>query len=309
MKKMSNLQNENITTRSRLRPSDRAIAFLLTLIMLVTMMPYKSALANDDGGIAGIGIKNNVLTAQNGLQTDYKITFYKLIETAVPPQEEGGEITYTYSYQAQTLTSEMLLYDTAGNPVYLESDGSMRLNQGQTVNFLSSSPDNSVIKNYLINNQIARIVIQPTLKKSEGQKEIKIYEQYESSNGFSGSDSNIDNTHSPTGDPAKDDQLIAGGADIYKLQYSYDNTNNVFFLVDRDDYYIKSINLTPMVDFDVDVQWRDTNKGRPDNDEVTFTIERTDDTLADPVIYTKYTEADATRETETVDSNNVTYTI
>ena len=58
------MKKENVNsifTRSRLRVSDRIIAFILALALVITMVPYKSVYANDtELQISGIGINNNV---------------------------------------------------------------------------------------------------------------------------------------------------------------------------------------------------------------------------------------------------------
>lgn len=72
-----------IMERNRINLSHRIVAFLLACTMIITMMPYQfiNASANE-----GIGICNNVLTGQTGLQTVYHITLYRTVKTEVPPR-------------------------------------------------------------------------------------------------------------------------------------------------------------------------------------------------------------------------------
>lgn len=286
---------------TKVRLSNRVLAFLLTLAIMVTMMPYKSSVATGDSDTlgTGIGIVNNMMTDSNDIQNTYKVTFYKTTKTAHPPTGGEGETTYTYSYEAFQLTSEFSLVDQEGQTIYLESDGSIRMNKGQVVSFTDGN--NSALENFLIANEITRIVID--FQAQEGGA--KAFEQYDSTTGFSGADNaDIDGLPSTTGDPAKEASIIS--REIYKINYSFDEVNKKNTIKDEDTYKLKQFNFTPMTDFDVNVQWRDTGSGRPEKEKITFTIERAEVEGSTTSQYKAYTPE--ARTEVAADSNNYLYT-
>lgn len=288
---------------SRISIPQRLAAFFLVWTMLVTMIPPQLIGAADEVNTTGIGIYNHVLTQLSGVQTNYQVKFYKLQTTPDPPVEGQDP---SYRYEEQSLPGEFQLTDSAGSIVYLSNSGGIQLESGRVLNFLDSN--NSDLKSFLINNRIARIVITPQLKETLNVQEVKTFEQYSTTDGFSGSESNIDTANSPTGDPAKDTE-ITSVSKVYLLQYDENETDQRVTIHEESSYKVKQFDLTPMVDLDVHVQWRDTNSDRPNQNDVKFTISRAEGDSGSYEQYPPANSSDTLSRTITVqDSNNIVYT-
>lgn len=296
---------------SRIMIPHRVVAFLLVWSILLNIMPYQLAKA-ENVNLDGIGIYNHMMTDQTDLQTVYHVRFYQTIEKVTPSEEEGQPPVTTYQYQEVGLAEEYPLYDTSGKIVYLDSEGEMILEKNQAVNFIGSS--NSAFQKFLINHNITRIVIDVDCQEMRNGEPVKTYEQYASTVGFSGSDAEYDSESTTTGDPA--DENIPSNREIYKLQYGKEG-NGTKIIVRQSEYQLKQFNLTPMVDHDVYVQWRDTGS-RPANQSILFDItrddapyitgsENTENSLTYGGVYAG-TETTAQRTITEIDSNNILYT-
>lgn len=298
----------------RIKTPHKVIAFLLTWVILLTSLPYRrpEAAEGDGDHENGIGIYNHILTEQSGLQTEYKVSFYKTIATIVTPATDETEAVYSYEYKKYDLSEEYMLYDTSGNPVYLDSDGEIILDQGQAVDF-ADSQRNSSFRNFLIHNKITRIVIDVQCNETRDGEIVKAYEQYATTDGFRGNPAPYDSEETTTGDPA-DEENIKPSREIYKLQYVTDD-NDVVTLVESstNPYKIAQYNLTPMVDCDVHVNWRDTNADRPAKDIIQFDITRNvdeqdpQDYIQNDVYVGTDPAEDAVRTITDVDSNHILY--
>ena len=314
MKILNNYNN----TRKRVRLHHRVISFLMVWVLLLTMMPYKSAGADDSVDLNGVGIYNNILTDQSGVTAEYKIELYKLKQEPENPPEG---IIPDYSYEKITvLPAEYSLRDSNNSIVYLNPDGSLELEQGRTLKLFDEN--NSPFKTLLINNRIARIVITPQLEENIDGTQVKVLEQYPTVDGYSGSKSavDLDTSNPPTGDPAED-SIITSKSKVYLLDYVVNANTGAVSINEVPDnpYKLKQFDLTPMVDLDVYVQWRDTNNARPAAEDVSFDISRAErtDPNTDPTDYSPYPplpeDPEAQPETLgrtiiTQDSNNIKYT-
>lgn len=293
----------------------RMAAFLLVLVMLFNLMPYQIFMAEDIDK-KGIGIYNHVMTDQNDLQTEYTVTFYRTVRHETQAAEEGQPPVVTYEYVPVTLSQEYELKADSDNTVFLDADGKILLEQEQIVDFTDSK--NSALRNFLINNQITRVVVDVSCNETRNGQIVKAYEQYSTSDGFSGVNAEYDSLPTTKDDPA-DAEVIPPTKKIYKINYHKDEHNNTF-IVSEDSYDIKQFDLTPMVDYDVFVQWRDTKK--PDNKSAMFDITRrngesgaaayisgdgTDNTGTYGGRYAG-TDDTVTRTITEVDSNNTLYT-
>ena len=282
----------------------RIISFLLIFSMVITMIPYLPVNAETD---SGIGIYNNVLTGSSDVYTDYKITLYQRTETPVYGDPDTPDIptSYTYSYAEyrdsnnNPLPQDYLMTDSRGSIVYLNSDGTITLHQDRGVNFL----DSPSFKQFLIDNNIGRVVIDLQNTETINNTPVKILEQYSVTNTGNGSDGEYDST--ATGDPANEAN-IPSTREIYKINYTENPDTNEKYIDNESSYKFQEFKTTPLVDFDVSVKWRDTNTHRPPSGEVTFDISRTTDTVENPT-YTPYTDYVGPSYTQ-VDSNNDTYT-
>ncbi len=155
MNKTESEVNGMTKKKERITIFHRAVAFMLVWAIVITSLPYIPAKAEELK--EGIGIYNHILTGQTGLQTTYKVKFYYTEKIEVTPAQGDNPAVYRYEYKEFSLPEEYGLKDENGKLVYLESDGQIVLEQGQAVNFISSS--NTTFQNFLINNEITRIVI------------------------------------------------------------------------------------------------------------------------------------------------------
>ena len=174
----------------RINLSDRIVAFLLACTMIFTILPCPVINAEDVN--YGIGIYNHILTEQSSTQTVYKIKLYRTQKTEVTPanEEEDEPAVYQYSYHEMFLPGEYALQTNDNKTVYLASDGELILEKNQMVNFIDNA--NSDFKNYLIENQITRIVIDVQCHELRNGNNVKTYEQYTSQTGFSGEDADYE---------------------------------------------------------------------------------------------------------------------
>ena len=295
---------------NRIRLPQQVVAFWLAWMMLFTMLPIQLISAEnetDTGALQnGIGIYNHILTSLTGLQTNYQVDFYQLVSTS-DPSAEGEPLRY--HYEKKLLPGELELTDTSGSIVYLSNSG-VQLQQERTLQFL----DNQDLKAFLINNRIARIVITPQLTESRNDEEVDVFVQYPTAEGFRGdlSEIDLDSTNPPTGDPAANIALESTSR-IYLLQYNESQTGSHAVTIKEDPlnpYKVKRFDLTPMIDLDVYVQWRDTNGERPDPDSVSFEISRAMDN-GGSLQYEQYPAAGTAplhRSVTVQDSDNVIYT-
>ena len=317
----------------RIRIPHRVIAFLLAWAIILTSLPYQRSEAQDDTqpNLNGIGIYNHVLTGQSDLQTVYHVKFYQTEEYTVKQATETDPAVIGYRYKEFVLQEEYRLFDNDSRSVYLDSDGEMILEQGQIVNFVSTA--NESFKNFLIAKGITRIVIDVACYEMRDGQNVKNYEQYESpsqkEHWFSGTPAEYDSDVNTLNDPA-DAENIPLARQIYMLQYYTESGSTQKKIKDIGDYKVKQYDLTPMVDYDVYVQWRDTNASRPSKDSVLFGITRaegsetpeayitgTEQTIpeggtADTTyggVYAGTEPAETVHRTMTeVDSNNIVYT-
>ncbi len=273
---MKNVKN------ARIGLFDKITCFILVIAILFTSMPFRSKGEETPEYYDGIGIYNHVLTSQQGVNSRFKLEFYHLVSDPVNP---GPDDVVTYSYQKVDLPGEYQFTDDSDQIVYLSVDGTTQIAQGKKVTFLdSSTPDSDPFKRFLKANQISRIVITPELTEIRDAAVVPVMEEYHSGdstydqNGYySGANSTIDNTEKPAGDPAKD-EAVKAKSKIYKL--NYDGSGQLIYNYNDDttsvteEYKLKQFDLTPMVELDVNVQWRDTNSGRPDSKTVGFDISR-----------------------------------
>ena len=271
---------------------------MLVMVMVFNSIPYQPVSANDIDN--AIGIFNNVMTSQSGLTSDFKITFYKLKADPVPGTADDPQ--YTYTYEPVTLADEFQLEDTKGKIVYLEKDGKIRLEQGHSVLF--NSDRNIALKNYLISNEIRRIKISLNCNELQNGQEVKVYEQYattlEPSTGTLGAYSEYDND---TSNPPKDDPAKAENAGMmYLLDYEGSTQKAI---KEEDHYSVMKFNSTPLIDFDVDVLWRDTNAERPNNSTIQFDVSRK---TAEDEKFENYTKKAGTPSVVQLDSNNTEFT-
>ncbi len=302
----------------RINLSDRIVAFLLACTMIFTILPCPVINAEDVN--YGIGIYNHILTKQSSTQTVYKIKLYRTQKTEVTPadEEEDEPAVYRYSYHEMFLPGEYALQTIDNKTVYLASDGELILEKNQMVNFIDDA--NSDFKNYLIKNQITRIVIDVQCHELRNGNNVKTYEQYTSQTGFSGEDADYDSDSATQYDPADNPENDKPSIEIYKFQYSEDEQHNTIIL-QEDNYVMKQFNLTPMVDYDAHVQWRDTNAERPELSSVMFDISRDDNEYISGIgagqtpiadyggVYAGTEPAETVQRTITeIDSNHVLYT-
>ena len=295
-----------VMKNTRIKLYHRFISLFLVCTFLFTMMPYKAVNAETIDR-SGVGIYNNVYTAQSGIENGYSIELYKL-KTNPDPPVEGEEPEYTY--EKVELLGEYQFSDSGGSIVYM-TNGALYMQEGRTVKLFDSS--SSAFKTFLINNKVARIVITPILEEGTEQNMAKVMEEYGSGEdrdaGHSGVFSDIDNnaSNAPEYDPAKDGDVLAESK-VYKLRYGQNGN-----IID-DDFKLKEFTLTPMVDFDIHVQWRDTDPNkRPADDSITFDLSRGEkDGENPPSEYEAYPAADSGvtlgYNTTVQDSNNVIYT-
>ena len=282
----------------------RIISFILMLSMVITMIPYMPVNATES--MPGIGIYNNVLTGSNDIQTDYKVTVYKRIETPIyDPDEPETVISYTYSYEEykfdenNSFPQDYLLTDSGGSVVYLNSDGTITLRQDRGVNFLG----NGAFRKFLMDNNIGRVVIDLQETETINNTPVKILEQYDVTNTGNGSEGQWDSTAAAT-DPAQAENIPT--REIYMINYGESSDTHVKYIDGENDYKLQEFKTTPLIDFDVYVKWRDTNTHRPSSNSVSFYISRTTDTGENPT-YTQYTDYVGPEYTS-ADSNNDVYT-
>lgn len=305
---MTTLKNPRITI------SHRVVAFLLTWAILLTSMPYQRARAED---LSGIGIYNRVLTEQTGLQTTYKIKLYQTQQYVITEATEDEPAVIGYQYVEYPLSQEFELKDKSGKSLYLESSGEILMEQGQSVDFTDGN--NTSFKNFLISHNITRIAIDVVTNEMRDGQTVEAYHQYPSTTDFSGSDAVYDSAATTLDDPADETPILS--REIYKLQYETDSGNKV--IKDLGDYKVKQYNLTPMVDCDVFVHWRDTKAERPEDTSIMFDVTRaeTEGTAENYITGTPKQGADAAyggvysadqtevqRSITEVDSNSILYT-
>jgi len=290
-----------VKKNSRIKLYHRFISLFLVCTFLFTMMPYK-AVSAADVDMNGVGIYNNVYTGQSGIENGYSIKLYKL-KTEPDPPVEGQEPNYTYETVA--LNGEYQFRDSDGSIVYM-TNGALYMQQGKTVKLFDNT--SSAFKNFLINNNIARIVITPILEEGTEQTKTKVMEEYnpgEAPNAaHSGYFTDIDD--SAQYDPAKDQDVLSSSK-VYKLQY--EQTGSTINIKD-DDFEKKAFTLTPMVDVDLHVQWRDTDPNkRPADDLITFDLSRKESDSSEYEVYPAAgSEITVKRTITEQDSNNVIYT-
>ena len=282
---------------------DKITCFILIIAIIITSMPYKVSSTDADVLASGIGIHNNVLTQQSNVETTYNIKLYKTVKTQSGTDENGDHI-YTYAYQLiDALPHEFAFSASSPNgTVYLEINGNISLSQGQQVLFNSSAD----FKDYMIQENITRIVIELQTEAFRDGNQVKVFEQYNSQTNYSGSDAEYDSLNTTTGDPADNTELDKK-TEIYKINYITDDNGNTS-IINEGGYYVKRYNITPMVDCKANVLWRDINEGRPANDVIQFDISRAEVVNGVTGEYSPYTPGDGiTRTVLDLDSNNKLY--
>ncbi len=226
----------------------KVIAFMLVWAILLTSLPYRRSQAEDRAtpDLNGIGIYNHILTEQSGLQTMYNLQFYQTKVYEVQPAQGDTPAVMGEKYVPFVLGEEFLLHDTSGNAVYLESDGKMLLEQNQIVKFTETATP--AFRQFLIDHKITRISFNVECHQMRDGQDAEVYKQYPSPN-----------------------ESVPSAEQIYDIEY--DSETNL--IVAESSYDVKQYDLTPIVDYDVHVQWRDTNNRRPDSTNVLFDITRT----------------------------------
>ena len=200
------------------RISQKIISFILAAAIIFTSLPYREAAAETNG----FGIKNDLHSSDSNLTNTYSLKFYKLVDVPTQKEDEQGNLVFDdednpvmehhYSYVVVPLSDEITLRDTLNQNVFLEENGTLVLKKGQEVHF--DYAYNSELYNFLLGNDIARIAIsfEENEKLNDQGDTRQAFQLYETTDGFSGDPSAIDND---TTNPPIGDKLCCKGIQLY----------------------------------------------------------------------------------------------